>query len=39
VALKVSAVNHGYCILEFDNMTPRVLELLRITNLTQMFSK
>jgi anti-anti-sigma factor len=39
VALKVSAINHGYCILEFDNMTPRVLELMRITNLTQMFSK
>jgi anti-sigma B factor antagonist len=39
VALKVSAVNHGYCILELDNMTPRVLELMRLTNLTQMFSK
>jgi hypothetical protein len=26
------------CILEFANMTPRVMELLRITRLTQMFS-
>jgi anti-anti-sigma factor len=39
VGLKVSAINHGYCILELDNLTPRVIELLRLTNLTQMFSK
>jgi anti-anti-sigma factor len=39
VGLKASAINHGYCILEFENMTPRILELLRITNLTQMFTK
>jgi hypothetical protein len=26
------------CILEFVNMTPRVMELLRVSNLTQMFS-
>jgi anti-anti-sigma factor len=39
VGLKVSAINHGYCILELDNVTPRVLELLRITNLTNMFAK
>jgi anti-anti-sigma factor len=38
VGLKASAINQGYCILEFQNMTPRVLELLRITHLTQMFS-
>jgi anti-anti-sigma factor len=38
VGLKASAIHHGYCILEFKNMTPRVLELLRITHLTQMFS-
>jgi anti-anti-sigma factor len=37
VGLKVSAINQGLCILEFANMTPRVLELLRISNLTQMF--
>lgn len=39
VGLKASAINQGYCILEFDNMTPRILELLRITNLLQLFSK
>jgi anti-anti-sigma factor len=38
VGLKASAINQGYCILEFKNMTPRVLELLRLTHLTQMFS-
>src|ERR1700720_34440 len=38
VGLKASAINQGYCSLEFANMTPRVLELLRITHLTQMFS-
>ena len=39
VGLKASAINHGYCMLEFENMTPRILELLRITNLTQMLAK
>jgi anti-anti-sigma factor len=38
VGLKMSAINHGRCILQFANMTPGVLELLRITHLTQMFS-
>ena len=38
VGLKASAINQGLCILEFANMTPRVLDLLRITRLTQMFS-
>jgi anti-sigma B factor antagonist len=38
VGLKVSAVEQGLCILELANMTPGVLELLRITHLTQMFS-
>jgi anti-sigma B factor antagonist len=38
VGLKASAINQGLCILEFVNMTPRVLDLLRITNLTKMFS-
>lgn len=38
VGLKVSAINRGLCILEFENMTPRVLELLRITNLKQLFT-
>lgn len=38
VGLKASAIRQGYCILELENMVPRVLELLRITNLTQMFA-
>jgi anti-anti-sigma factor len=37
VGLKVSAINQGRCILELANMTPGVLELLRITHLTQLF--
>jgi anti-anti-sigma factor len=39
VGLKASAINYGYCILELENMTPRILELLRISNLTQVFAK
>jgi anti-anti-sigma factor len=39
VSLKVSAINHGYCMLELSNMTPRILDLLRITNLVQVLSK
>src|ERR1035438_5481480 len=38
VGLKAAAVKHGLCILELANVTPRVLELLRITHLTQMFA-
>jgi anti-sigma B factor antagonist len=38
VGLKVTAVKQGLVILEFANMTPRVLELLRISNLIQTFS-
>lgn len=38
VGLKVSAINRGLCVLELVNLTPRVKELLRITNLLQMFS-
>jgi anti-anti-sigma factor len=38
VGLKASAVRQGFCMLELDNMTPRVLELLRITNLMNLFS-
>jgi anti-anti-sigma factor len=38
VGLKTSAIKQGPCILELANMTPGVLELLRITHLTQMFS-
>jgi len=38
VGLKVSAVKQGFCKVELANMTPRILELLRITNLMQLFS-
>jgi len=38
VGLKLSAIKQGYCILEFANMTPHILELLRISNLTQILS-
>jgi anti-anti-sigma factor len=38
VGLKVSAIKQERCRLELANMTPGILELLRITHLTQMFS-
>jgi anti-anti-sigma factor len=38
VALKFTAIKQGYCILEFANMPPRILEALRISNLTQFLS-
>lgn len=38
VGLKASAIKQGMCILELENVTPRVMDLLRITNLTKMFS-
>jgi len=38
VGLKVSAISRGLCVLELRNLTPRVKELLRITNLLQLFS-
>src|SRR5580692_2958655 len=38
VGLKVSAVKQGLVILEFVNMTPRVMELLRISNLSKVLS-
>lgn len=38
IGLKVSAVKQGLCILEFLNMTPRVMELLRISNLSKVLS-
>jgi anti-anti-sigma factor len=38
VGLKASAIKQGLCILELANMTRGVVELLRITHLTQMFS-
>ncbi len=38
VGLKASAIKQGLCTLELANMTRGVVELLRITHLTQMFS-
>ncbi len=38
VSLKVSAIRQGFGFVEFVEMTPRVLELLHITNLMQLFS-
>ena len=38
VGLKASAIRQGYCSLELSNATPNVLELLRVTRLTQLFS-
>lgn len=38
IGLKVSAINHGFCKVELANIPPRTLEMLRITNLLDMFS-
>jgi anti-sigma B factor antagonist len=38
VSLKVSTVKRGYCMLKFVEMTPRVLELLRVSNLAPILS-
>src|ERR1700744_6197370 len=38
VGLKVSALKEGYIKLELHNLSPRVKELLRLSNLTQLFS-
>ena len=38
ISLKASSVQQGPCILQLVNMTSGIRELLRITNLTQMFS-
>jgi len=38
IGLKVSAINQGFCKVELVNTPPRVLDMLRITNLLEMFS-
>ncbi|HTZ58977.1 MAG TPA: STAS domain-containing protein [Acidobacteriaceae bacterium] len=38
VGLKVSALREGYCKLELLNLSPRVKELLRLSNLSQLFA-
>jgi anti-sigma B factor antagonist len=37
VGLKLSAVNAGYCTLKFEHLSQRVQDLLRISNLTELF--
>jgi hypothetical protein len=39
VGLKVSAINKGLVKLEIENLTPRVLDLLKITRLLDLFQK
>ncbi len=39
VGLKVSAINKGLVQLELVNLSPRVRELLKLTSLTDWFSK
>jgi anti-anti-sigma factor len=38
VGLKVSALNKGLCQLDITNLSPRISELLKITNLTSLFA-
>ena len=38
VGLKVAAINRGLCVLMLRNLTPRVKELLSMSNLLQLFS-
>jgi anti-anti-sigma factor len=38
VSLKASAVKQGLCILEFANITPRILQLFRVTKLQEILS-
>ena len=37
VGLKLSAIHAGYCRLGFEHLSDRVKELLRLTNLTELF--
>jgi|SRR5271154_3884251 len=39
VSLKISAIHQGYCTLELVNLSPRVRDLLSLTNLLELFSK
>lgn len=38
VGLKVSAIGHGQCKLEIEHLAPRVQELLKLTNLSDLFN-
>jgi hypothetical protein len=37
VGLKVSAIAAGYCTLQYENLSKKVQELVRMTNLTELF--
>jgi anti-anti-sigma factor len=37
VGLKVSAIGAGYCTLQFENLSKKVQEVVRMTNLTDLF--
>jgi anti-anti-sigma factor len=39
VGLKVSSINKGLGKLELVNLSPRVRELLTLTNLSELFAK
>jgi anti-anti-sigma factor len=39
VSLKVSAIHQGYCTLELVHLSPRIRELMSLTNLLDLFSK
>ena len=38
VSLKASAVRQGLCILEIANITPRILQLFRVTKLAEILA-
>jgi hypothetical protein len=38
VSLNASTVKQGLCILEFANITPRILELFRVTKLAEILT-
>ena len=38
VSLKASAVRQGLCILEFANVTPRILQLFHVTKLAEILT-
>ena len=37
VGLKVSAIGAGYCTLQYENLSKKVQELVRLTHLTDLF--
>lgn len=37
VGLKVSAINAGYCTLQYENLSKKIQEVVRMTNLTDLF--